>query len=224
MRDDVKAYDIWPVNFTHKDWKRWKAKAARKRAARNRAKKRQGKTATTKTAQAIAFLQDVLANGPQPVADILRLAVALAWRSRARCGAANQCAKPAMPLALCGTKWAWIPAGHGACRRRKTPSKSLIFPKGPCFRQTTRKPLIFPKGPFCVRPPLLEVSPNEAMEGWMWSRTLIWLVRRRRGRPATIYADVPRARLARAARPEFVASGFAAPSASRSISPLSSER
>jgi hypothetical protein len=89
MRDDVKAYDIWPVKFSHEDWKQWKAKTARERAARNRAKKRQARP-TTKTAQAIAFLQGVLADGAQPVDRIMRLAVIAGLETLG----ATRCSKP----------------------------------------------------------------------------------------------------------------------------------
>ncbi len=78
---NIKAYDLWPVNFSHEDWRQWKAKAARERAKRNYAKRKAERSATSKT-RAVALLRRLLADGPKPVDRIFRLAAAEGLRQR----------------------------------------------------------------------------------------------------------------------------------------------
>jgi hypothetical protein len=73
MHLDAMAYSIWPVDLTHEQWKQAKAQKDRERS-RNRAKRREKPISAKATA--VDLLQRALADGPQTVWRILRLAVA----------------------------------------------------------------------------------------------------------------------------------------------------
>jgi hypothetical protein len=160
MRDDVKAYDIWPIDISHKDWKRWKAETARERSARNRAKRKAEKPANP-TAIAVDFLNRWLADGPLPVARIMRLAVGAGLqapdanrRSYALRAACETLGIVRRKIGL-AAGWSWeLPA---TAKHAETPD----FIEGAKIRSLHQETLIPSKGRKRVRPHLLSKCPNQ---------------------------------------------------------------
>jgi hypothetical protein len=74
MHPDVRAHAIWPIKFTHKQWKRWRAQVDRERSARTRTRKKAAKPPRPSVI-AIGLLEQWLTAGPMAAAEIVRLAI-----------------------------------------------------------------------------------------------------------------------------------------------------